>query len=318
MEASCLASRPAVVTDQLSRRFRDHLAVNDLDLVVPAGEVFGLLGHNGAGKTTTIRLLNGLLRPSSGSAHVLGLSPETHGNEIRALTGVLTETPALDGRLTGRENLQYFADLFGMTREQAKMRIDYLLDAFELIDRQHERVATYSRGMHQRLALARAMLHDPEILFLDEPTSGLDPVATRLVHLMINSYRSDGRSVFLCTHNLEEAERLCDRVAVLQHGQIIAQGSPRQLTSRVSEQQVEIEVAPDCAERARDAALVAVPNATVVATANLVRIDGLPRGKVPVVVDALASAGIPVFRVSPRVISLEDVYFALHQREPVR
>jgi ABC-2 type transport system ATP-binding protein len=260
MEAHRLTNTPAVVTESLTRRFGEKVAVNDLTLEIAHGEVFGLLGHNGAGKTTTIRLLAGLLSPSSGSARVLGLSPETDGSEIRSRTGVLTETPALDGRLTGRENLRYFADFFSLGDARARKRIDYLLDAFELTDSAHSRVHTYSRGMHQRLALARAMLHDPEILFLDEPTSGLDPIATRMVHLMINATRSDGRSVFLCTHNLEEAERLCDRVAVLEHGRIIALGSPRELTSRVTDQQVEIETGPGCAEQARLAAVAAAPH----------------------------------------------------------
>jgi ABC-2 type transport system ATP-binding protein len=192
-----LTTTPAVITDHLSKEFGDNLAVDNLDLEIPAGEVFGLLGHNGAGKTTTLRLLNGLLAPSGGSARVLGLCSEAQGTEIRARTGVLTETPALDSRLTGLENLSFFADFFGMSAQRAKRRISYLLDAFDLTDRANDRVETYSRGMHQRLALARTMLHDPEVLFLDEPTSGLDPIATRMVHVMINASRSDGRTVFL-------------------------------------------------------------------------------------------------------------------------
>jgi ABC-2 type transport system ATP-binding protein len=313
-----LTTTPAVITDHLSKEFGDNLAVDNLDLEIPAGEVFGLLGHNGAGKTTTLRLLNGLLAPSGGSARVLGLCSETQGTEIRARTGVLTETPALDSRLTGLENLSFFADFFGMSAQRAKRRISYLLDAFDLTDRANDRVETYSRGMHQRLALARTMLHDPEVLFLDEPTSGLDPIATRMVHVMINASRSDGRTVFLCTHNLEEAERLCDRVAVLEHGRIIALGSPRQLTSRVAEQQVEIEIARGCAEHAKATVLRAVPGVTVAASDNLVRVDGLPASRIPVVVDTLSSNGIPIFRVTPRKISLEDVYFALHRRERAR
>ena len=308
-----MTSNPVIEAEQLSRAFGKTRAVDELDLRIPAGQVFGLLGHNGAGKTTTIRLLNGLITPTAGSATVLGLDPVTHGDEIRVHTGVLTETPALDSRLTGRENLSYFADLFEIDPSRARTRIDFLIDAFELTDRESDRVSTYSKGMHQRLALARAMLHEPEILFLDEPTSGLDPVATRVVHLMINAFRSEGGAVFLCTHNLDEAERLCDRVAVLEHGRMIASGSPRELTARVTEQQVEIEVGPGSDGPACAAARAAAPGATIGLTGNLLRIDGVTRAGIPKVVDALTNANVSVYRVTPRVISLEDVYFALHE-----
>jgi ABC-2 type transport system ATP-binding protein len=310
-KATSLRTSAAVFAEQLSKQYSDNLALDSLDLEIPLGEVFGLLGHNGAGKTTTIRLLTGLISPTSGTSHVLGLESISKGSEIRARTGVLTENPALDSRLTGRENLIYYADFFGIEPSRAARRIDFLIDAFDLNDRDHERVGTYSKGMHQRLALARAMLHEPEVLLLDEPTSGLDPVASRVVHLMINAFRSDGGSVLLCTHNLEEAERLCDRVAVLEHGRLIATGKPKDLTSRISEQQVEIEIAPGHDSAARCAALKVVPGAVIAVTGNLLRVEGIPRERIPELVDALAAEGVRVYRVSPRVASLEDVYFAL-------
>ncbi len=303
----------AIDIRELSRRYNDQPAVRELSLQIQSGEVFGLLGHNGAGKTTTIRLLTGLIAPDSGSSRVLGMDSMTHGADIRARTGVLTETPALDSRLTGRENLQFFADFFDIDPSRARQRIDFLIDAFDLNERESDRVGSYSRGMHQRLALARAMLHEPELLLLDEPTPGLDPIATRIVHLMIRAFRSEGGTVLLCTHNLEEAERLCDRVAVLERGQLIAIGNPRELTSRIVDQQIEIEIAPRYRDRARTAIIGAVPGVTVAAAENLVRVDGVPRERIPDLVQALAGAGIPVYRVTPRVSSLEDVYFALHE-----
>ena len=303
----------AIDMQNLSRSYGQVPAVNDLNLQINAGEVFGLLGHNGAGKTTTIRMLTGLITPDSGTSRVLGLDPRDSGGAIRARTGVLTETPALDSRLTGRENLQFFADFFELEPGRARQRIDFLIDAFELQRHEQDRVSTYSRGMHQRLALARAMLHEPALLLLDEPTTGLDPVATRVVHLMIRAFRSEGGTVLLCTHNLEEAERLCDRVGVLERGHLIAMGDPKELASRVADQQVEVEIAPRYRERAVQAVSDALPDVRIAATAKLIRVDGLPRDQIPTLVDALANARVPVYRVGPRVSSLEDVYFALHE-----
>jgi ABC-2 type transport system ATP-binding protein len=308
----------AIDIENLTRSFNGESAVRDLSLQIFTGEVFGLLGHNGAGKTTTIRMITGLIAPTAGRSTILGLDSRTQGQQIRARTGVLTETPALDSRLTGRENLQFFADFFGIERSRARKRIDFLIDAFELHDREHERVAAYSRGMHQRLALARAMLHDPELLLLDEPTPGLDPVAMRVVHLMIRAFRSDGGTVLLCTHNLEEAERLCDRVAVLEQGQLIALGNPDELTAMIADQQIEIEIAPELRDEAQRAILSVVPDATVAAAGKLVRIDGAPREQIPEIVAALTRAGVPMFRLTPRVSTLEDVYFALHESSRLR
>jgi ABC-2 type transport system ATP-binding protein len=303
----------AASADGLSRSYGDFRALSEFSFQIASGEVFGLLGHNGAGKTTTIRLLTGLISATSGSCQVLGLDSATQGAEIRARTGVVTETPALDSRLTGRENLQFFADFFGIDPERARRRIDFLIDAFELQDRERDLVATYSRGMHQRLALARAMLHEPELLLLDEPTNGLDPVAMRIVHLMIRAFRSEGGSVLLCTHNLEEAERLCDRVAVLEHGRMIATGVPRELTARVAEQQLEIEISPRHREQARLAVLRVAPDAAISAGDYMLRVDGIARDCIPDLIEALTEADVRVYRVSPRVSTLEDVYFALHE-----
>src|SRR5688500_3620141 len=170
-------SVPVIQTSSLSRRFGEKNAVDQLTLEVRAGEIFGFLGHNGAGKTTTVRLLNGVLEPSSGGARVLGLDPQTDGPALRAQTGVLTETPSLDERLTARENLAIYAELYNGPRPDVSARVQSLLEEFEWADRADDKVGGYSKGMKQRLALARALLHKPAVLFLDEPTAALDPVA---------------------------------------------------------------------------------------------------------------------------------------------
>ena len=225
---------PVIETTALSRRFGEVQAVDQLSLEVQAGEIFGFLGHNGAGKTTTVRLLNGVLEPTSGGARVLGLDPQTDGPALRLHTGVLTETPSLDERLTARDNLAIYAELYSLPRASASGRVDSLLTEFELADRAAEKVAGYSKGMKQRLALARALLHRPQVLFLDEPTASLDPLAARHVNTLVETLaRREGSTVFLCTHNLVEAQKLCDRVAVMEQGRLVALGTPAELTRQL-------------------------------------------------------------------------------------
>src|SRR5512142_2024603 len=239
-------SNPVIQLSSLSRRFGEKNAVDCLTLDVHAGEIFGFLGHNGAGKTTTVRLLNGVLEPTFGQACVLGLDPQTDGPVLRAHTGVLTETPSLDERLTARDNLSIYAELYNVPRADVAGRVNALLTEFELADRADEKVGGYSKGMKQRLALARALLHKPEVLFLDEPTTGLDPVAARHVNNLVeNLARREGCTVFLCTHNLVEAQKLCDRVAVMEQGSLVALGTPAELTRQyVKRMDVELEVDP--------------------------------------------------------------------------
>jgi ABC-2 type transport system ATP-binding protein len=305
---------PAIETANIGRTFGKTVAVDNLSLRVETGQVFGLLGHNGAGKTTTIRLLTGVLALTSGGARVLGLDPEIDGSAIRARTGVLTETPALDERLTARENLTLFADMFGVPRPDVRSRVDDLLGLFGLAERGDDRVDGYSRGMKQRLAFARCLLHRPELLFLDEPTSGLDPVAARQVHDLIEQFRGEGRTIVICTHNLPEAQWLCDRVAVLERGRLIALGSPAQLIARISGGGVEIEVGDGSAATAIPAIEQILPNVTVTAHDGMLTVDGAGREQIPALVAALVSAEVAIYRVSPREASLEDVYFSLHER----
>lgn len=305
---------PVIATNGLTRHFGDVVAVDGLALEVYAGEVFGCLGHNGAGKTTTVRLLNGVLTPSAGAARVLGLDPLADGPALRRRTGVLTETPSLEERLTAGENLHIYAELYGVPEAEVPRRIEAMLETFELADRAGEQVGAYSRGMKQRLALARALLHEPELLFLDEPTAGLDPVATRHVHRLIARLsREKGRTVFLCTHNLTEAQRLCDRVAVLEHGRLVALGTPAELARQLgSSARLEVEIDPGGVAPALEV-LRSFPGITE-ATSNqeLITVLGAERDRIPDLVAALAEAGVRIYRVTPQEPSLEDVYFALH------
>jgi ABC-2 type transport system ATP-binding protein len=312
-----MATAPAITAEHLTRRFGDLVAVNDLTLEVSRGEIFGFLGHNGAGKTTTIRLLNGVLDASSGSAHVLGLDPGRDGPALRRRTGVLTENPSLDERLSARENLKFYADLNAVPREMVVQHIDKLLADFELLDRADEEVGGYSKGMKQRLALARALLHGPEILFLDEPTSGLDPVASLHVRQMITHLsEQEGRTIFLCTHNLVEAQRLCHRVAVLEHGRLLALGTPSELGQRFSKaHRLDIGLDHEQISQAVET-LRRLPGITASASeSGGVTVEGAAHERIPDLVQLLADTKIRIYHVVPQEPSLEDIYFALHGEE---
>jgi ABC-2 type transport system ATP-binding protein len=312
-------STPVISLAGLTRRFGQLVAVNNLSLEIFQGEIFGFLGHNGAGKTTTVRLLNGVLEPTSGSARVLGLDPQADGPALRARTGVLTETPSLDERLTARDNLSIYADLYGVPSGEVERRVGELLAEFDLGDRAGEKVGGYSRGMKQRLALARALLHRPELIFLDEPTSGLDPVASRHVQEMIlNLARREGGTVFLCTHNLLEAQRICDRVAVLEQGKLVALGTPAELTRQyVRRLEVEIEVSEtqvgivrDLARRFPDMALLDGGR-----DAGLVRLQVPGREAIPGLLALLVQNGVRIYRAAAQDSNLEEVYFTLHREK---
>lgn len=297
----------------LTRCFGDLVAVDQLSIEIQQGEIMGFLGHNGAGKTTTVRLLNGVLTATAGVVEVFGMSAATQGSQIRARTGVLTETPSLEERLTGRENLTLYADLYAVPKDRVASRVDEVLDTMGLLDRADEKVAGYSKGMKQRLAIGRALLHDPEILFLDEPTAGLDPVSTRQVHEMVIALsHARNRTVFLCTHNLAEAQKLCDRVAVMRHGQLIALGSPAQLAAQLGRgQRIELEV-----EEADQPALIERlshdPRVSKVEQRNgLIEITGLLRDQVPDLVRSLVDSDVSLYRIHPQAATLEDAYFVL-------
>ncbi len=208
-------------------RFR---AVDAIDLRVETGEIFGVLGPNGAGKTTTLKMLATLLEPTSGEARVLGIDVRERPREVRARLGaMLSGERSLYWKLTGRENLEYFAALYHVPPRQTRARIDGALEAVKLADRAEDYVERYSTGMRQRLALARALLPDPPLMILDEPTVGLDPQAARDLRDRVRDLRRQGRTVLLTTHYMEEADQLCDRVAIIDHGRIVALDTPAAL-----------------------------------------------------------------------------------------
>ena len=304
----------AMSVNHLVHAFGERRAVDDLTFEVGRGEVFGLLGPNGAGKTTTVRLLNGLYRPSGGRDAHPRPGSGCQGQEVRARTGVLTETPALYERLTACQNLEFFGRLADMKPADLKLRITELLAFFELENRANDKAGTYSKGMKQRLALARALLTRPEVVFLDEPTSGLDPESSLQVRELIDTIRRrDGHTVFLCTHLLSEAERLCDRVAILNSGRLLALGSLEELSRRVSPGiWVEAEFWRPLAVRPD---LAGLPGVLEVSFEEMrVRFQVQEESAVPGVVTALVQAGAMLTRLQPEQITLEDVYFKLQEQ----
>jgi ABC-2 type transport system ATP-binding protein len=310
------ADPPAIETTGLTRAFPSGVAVDDLTLEVRPGEVLALLGPNGAGKTTTVRLLNGVLRPDAGQARVLGLDPAVDGDEVRQRTGVLTEHAGLDDRLTAAENLVITARMRGMPAAAARSRTRDLLERFGMGDRADVIVQGFSTGQRKRVALARALLHDPEVLFLDEPTSGLDPSATRDVIELIGTLATEHRrTVVLCTHFLGEAGRLADRMAVLHRGRLHAFGRPEEIAAELWEGlDVDLDLggAVDAGTAAAVRALPGVLAVAPTATGASVRVTGRP--VVPTVVDAVVTGGRAVYAASPRPPTLEDVYFAVEAR----
>jgi ABC-2 type transport system ATP-binding protein len=294
----------------VTRRFGALTAVDDVSLTVDDGQVVGLLGHNGAGKTTLIRVINGLLPADAGEVRVLGRDPSTDGPAVRSSTGVLTEYPALDQYLSVRENLEVYAAINGVERRQAGARIDELLDRLGLVDKARVLARDLSAGLKQRVAVARSLVHDPQLLLLDEPTTNMDPVAARHVReLIMDSVRARGRTVLLSTHNLPEAEAICDRIAIMRNGRLLRVGPPKELRRDLG--------------GARGALIGLAPGMSLAALSAL----GLGRNghviddatiqvggdvTVPVVVKQLVESGLEVHRVEPLDPTLEDLYVHLH------
>jgi ABC-2 type transport system ATP-binding protein len=218
-----------ILTENLSKFFDNFLAVDRVSIRVDAGEVLALLGPNGAGKTTTVRMLTSVLRPSGGSARVAGYDVVEQGAKVRAAVGVLTEQHGLYNRMPADEYLDFFGQLYGLDLARRQRRVDELLQKFGLDSVRAQRTGEFSKGMRQKLALARALFHDPPVLLLDEPTSAMDPESARLVRDSIQDLRSAERAIVICTHNLAEAEELADKIAIIRRGRIIAQGTPETL-----------------------------------------------------------------------------------------
>ena len=231
----------AIEMKGLTKDFGALRAVNDLDLVIEESAIFSLLGPNGAGKTTTVRMLTGLLRPTIGGAKVLGLDISENLQEIRSRVGHLTETPALYERLTVRQNLDFFAKLYKVPKTEIKSRTEEIVDLFELPEKLDEPAGSLSKGMKQKIAIARAMFHKPELIFRDDPTASLSPESAKVVReQIIKLAKKEKRTFFICTHNLFEAERLSTRVGIINHGMLIAQGSPAELREMRKDETVTI------------------------------------------------------------------------------
>ena len=297
------------MAEHLSKRFGDRVAFDDVSFKVGYGEVFGFLGPNGAGKTTTVRTLGTLLAPTSGSATIAGipLSAET-GPAIRARISIMPESPGLYLRLTVTENLQCFAGLYEL--DDARGRIARALQAVSLADRANDRCGSLSKGLRQRAALARALLNDPAVLFLDEPTSGLDPVAAREVHELITSLRERGVTIFLTTHRLEEAERLCDRVAIL-NTTLRLVGRPGELREQLFTRTLDVRIrtpledpSPVFGTAPGVDGWEQVPSGYALAVSN-------PEIAAPAVARALVGAGADILSIAESRHSLEDVYLEL-------
>ena len=310
---------PVIEVNNLQRTFGVQKAVDGMTFRVEPGEVFGLLGPNGAGKTTTVRLLNGILPPSAGTARVFGLDPTLDGASIRQRTGVLTETPALYERLSARENLEFFATLQNLSGPDLTRRVDDMLAFFDLASRAGDKVETFSKGMKQRLALARALVHQPPLLFLDEPTSGLDPEAAQQVDdLIADLGRTDGQTVILATHNLLEAQRLCDRVAIMNHGKILALGSLNELSRRlwpVAWVDIMFHVKPENDPAGSLATQPGVIKVQSDAQRDTLSVQVEKDDVIPEVIRHLVEHGALIRQVNPRDYTLEDIYFALQAGE---
>jgi ABC-2 type transport system ATP-binding protein len=303
----------AIWTDQLSRSFATVQAVDHLSLEVPAGIIFGFLGPNGAGKTTTIRLLMGLLEATSGTATVLGFDVRTQADEIRQRTGDLLEQSGLYERLSAEDNLEFYARIWHMPVAERQARISQLLEHLGLQERRKERVGTWSRGMRQKLAIARALLHRPRLIFLDEPTAGLDPQMAAAVRADLTTLvQQEGVTVFLTTHDLAEAEKICQLVAVIRQGKLLAIGRPAELRGQGATARVEIigrGFTPD-----RVAQLRARPEvAAVTGQDDRLLVELRAAGDVAPLTGLLVRAGAEIEEVRKGQASLEDVFLSLMQ-----
>jgi ABC-2 type transport system ATP-binding protein len=297
-----------IQTENLTRRFGTILAVDRLTLQVAEGEVFGFLGPNGAGKTTTLRMLTALIAPSSGSAIVNGYRVGHDDMNIRRSVGILTEVPGMYDNLSAERNLLIYASLYEV-REAAK-QVEKYLRLLGLWERRDDPAATFSKGMKQKLAIARAVLHEPRVLFLDEPTASLDPEAAHLVHEFISDLRKEGRTIFLCTHNLDEADRLCDRIGVFKT-RLLVVDTPGRLRTQLFGRKVvfHLRQADDAiAQAVRQ--IPAVDDVQVMDNKLVVALDD-PEAHNPEIVRLLVGLGADVRFVGELRRSLEDVYLQL-------
>jgi ABC-2 type transport system ATP-binding protein len=303
-----------IETHQLSKRFGDLLAVHAVNLAVRAGEILALLGPNGAGKTTTIRMLASILSPTEGWVRIAGFDSIRDAVKVRERVGVLTEHHGLYTRMKAKEYLEFYGSLYGLRGRELSNRIDELLTLFQLVDTPDLRLGQYSKGMRQKLALSRALLHDPQVLLLDEPTSAMDPSSARIVRESIRQLRSSNRAIIVCTHNLAEAEALADRIAIIHHGHIVALGTISELKNELlGEPIMELRT-----HGSLDGALGAMPQELEVLAAgtNWIRYRvSDPEEINPQVLERMAVQGIKVVTLAEVGRSLEEVYLSVVEHE---
>lgn len=300
----------AVECHDLSRRFGSQSAVAGLDFTMPRGSVFGFLGPNGAGKTTTVRLMLGLLRPTSGSVRVLGQDPLTDGEKVRRQCGVMLDNVGLYDRMTALQNLELAARIARLDASERRVRVEAGLHRVDLWERRGDRVSGFSKGMRQKLGLARALMADPQMLILDEPTAGLDPTSIVMVReLLVSLAQESGRSIFLCTHLLAEAQRICDRVGIIQNGRLLALGAPNHL-GNVGLSTIRLTLSGG--DRTKMEALPLPRGATLEAiTGSEWRVSIADEADIEPIVAALVADGIGVRAVVPEQVSLEEEYLRL-------
>ena len=305
---------PAISLDGLSRDFGSIHAVDGLTLEVPRGGIFGFLGPNGAGKTTTISLLLGLLEPSGGRARVLGFDPWSQGEDVRLQTGAVLEHTGIYEALTAEDNLVFYARSWRMNPDDRQARVREVLEAMDLWDRRRDKAGTWSRGMQQRLALGRALLHRPALVFLDEPTAGLDVMAATAVRNDLARMAADGTTIFLTTHNMAEAERLCGQVAVIGEGRLMALGSPDEL--RVATGAPRVDIVGRGFDEPLLARLRSLPEVRAVTRENgHLTLELVPPAEPAPLIDLLVRSGAQIDEVRRGRASLEEVFVTLMEED---
>lgn len=301
-----------IQTENLTRKFGDLVAVDRLDLAIDEGEVFGFLGPNGAGKTTTVRMLAGLIAPTSGGATVAGYRIGQDNQRIHQAVGVLTESPGLYGKLSAYRNLEFFAQLYGVADRATQ--IEKYLKMLQLWERRNEPAGRFSKGMRQKVALARALLHEPQVLFLDEPTAGLDPEAAKLVRDFIEQLaQEEQRTIFLCTHNLAEAERLCDRIGLIKQ-RMVRVGTPAELKGELYGRRTVIQLRKTPPEIERALRLDFIGGVHLADNRLTVTLSD-PLEQNPLLVRRIVELGGEIQWVEEQRHTLEDVYLDLISEE---
>jgi len=297
-----------ITTENLTKQFGEKTAVDRLNLEVKEGEVYGFLGPNGAGKTTTVRILTCLISPTRGSAKVNGLDIKSQAMAIHKITGILTETPGLYENLSAERNLEIYASLYEVN--DLRGQIEKYLRLLGLWEQRRDPAATFSKGMKQKLAIARTLIHEPKIVFLDEPTSALDPEAARLVRDFIADLRQEGRTIFLCTHNLDEADRLCDRIALF-NSSLLTVDTPANLRTTVFGRKVVIHLRENPPQLAQSLqSIPGIKNIKPVDNKLVISLEN-PENTNPLIIRTLVDNGADIQFVGELRHSLEDVYLQL-------